>query len=86
MLQTHRLMDEFTATGIRRHPSLIPVFTAHLDRNRVTTTTHASLVDKVRKVDIAVAAVTAAVNRLNGARGNQASTRGAGGATATGPP
>ena len=86
VLQTHRIMDEFTATGIRRHPSLIPVFTAHLDRNRVTTTTHASLVDKVRKVDIAVAAVTAAVNRLNGARGNQASTRGAGGATATGPP
>ena len=86
VLQTHRLMNEFTASDIRRHPSLIPVFTAHLDRNRVTTTSHASLVDKVRMVDIAVAAVTTAVNRLNVARGNQAATRGAGGAAAAGPP
>ena len=85
VLQTHRLMDEFTASNIRRHPSLIPVFTAHLDRNRVTTSTHATLVDKVRKVDIAVAAVTAAVNRLNGTRGNPGG-RGAGGGAAVGPP
>jgi hypothetical protein len=82
VLQTHRLMDEFTATGIRRHPSIIPVFTSHLDRNRVTVTTHAALADKVKRVEAAVTAVTTSVNRLNGARGNPgAGGRGAGAGT-----
>jgi hypothetical protein len=78
VLQTHRLMDEFTAAGIRRHPSIIPVFTAHLDRNRVTLTTHASLAEKVKRMEAAVSAVTASVNKLNGARGNPGGDKGKG--------
>lgn len=80
VLQTHRLMDEFVAADIRRHPSLIPVFTTHLDRNRVTLTTHAALADKVQKMAAAVASVTTSVNKLNGARGNPGGGRGGGGA------
>ena len=63
-------MDEFTAAGIRRHPSILPVFTAHLNRNRVTLTTHAALGEKVKRMETAVFVVTASVSQLNGARGN----------------
>jgi hypothetical protein len=84
VLQTHRIMDEFMAKDIRRHPSIIPVFTAHLDRHRVTLSTHASLVSQVKKLDTAVASVTATVNRLNGARGNPGGGRGGRGGGAQG--
>jgi hypothetical protein len=81
VLQTHRLMDDFTAAGIRRHSTIIPVFTAHLDRNRVTLTTHAALAEKVKRMETAVTSVTTSVSKLNGARGNVGG-RGGGGAGA----
>jgi cell division protein FtsB len=83
VLQTHRLMDEFMAKDIRRHPSIIPVFTAHLDRHRVTLSTHATLVAQVKRIETAVGVVTASVNRLNGARGNAAGGRGGRGGAGT---
>jgi hypothetical protein len=78
VLQTHRLMDEFAAVDIRRHHSIIPVFTSHLDRHRVSKSTHATLVTQVKKVEQLVSTLSTSVNRLNGARGNGGG-RGAGG-------
>jgi hypothetical protein len=80
VLQTHRIMDEFDAVDIRRHPSIIPVFTSHLDRYRVTKTTYAGLVTQVKKIDSLLTTVSAKVERLNGARGNAGGRGGRGGA------
>jgi hypothetical protein len=74
VLQTHRVMDEFIAKDIRRHPSIIPVFTAHLDRHRVTVSTHATLAAQVKRMETTVNTVSAAVKRLDGARGNTRTT------------
>jgi hypothetical protein len=70
VLQTHRIMDEFAAVQIRRHHSIIPVFTSHLDRHRVTKSTHSALASQVKKIDATLTSVQATVNRLAGARGN----------------
>ena len=79
VLQTHRIMDEFDAVDIRRHHSILPVFTSHLDRYRVTKTTHAGLVTQVKKIDTLLTAVSAKVERINGTRGNAAGRGGRGG-------
>jgi hypothetical protein len=71
VLQTHRIMDEFDKVDIRKHPSIIPVFTSHLDRYRVTKTTHAALASQVKKLDTLLSSVSSKVDKINGARGNQ---------------
>jgi hypothetical protein len=79
VLQTHRIMDEFTAVNIRRHHSIIPVFTSHLDQHRVTKSTHHALASQVKRIDTLLTTVNATVNRLNGARGNNGGRGGAAG-------
>jgi hypothetical protein len=76
VLQTHRIMDEFAAVDIRRHHAIIPVFTSHLDRHRVTKSSHASLVQQVKKLETLVGTLSTSVNKLNGARGNSRGARG----------
>jgi hypothetical protein len=80
VLQTHRVMDEFAAVDIRRHYSIIPVFTSHLDRHRVTKSTHATLVSQVKKIEGVVSTLNTTINRLNGARGNAGGRGARGGA------
>jgi hypothetical protein len=70
VLQTHRKMAEFLQVGFKQHPSITPVFTAHLDCHRVSKTSFATLESSVRKVKSDMAAMQTSVNRLNGARGN----------------
>jgi hypothetical protein len=64
-------MDEFDKVDIRKHPSIIPVFTSHLDRYRVTKTTHSALASQVKKLDTLLSSVSSKVDKINGARGNQ---------------
>jgi hypothetical protein len=80
VLQTHRIMDEFDAVDIRRHPSIIPVFASHLDCCPVTKTSYAGLVTQVKKIDFLLTTVSAKVERINGARGNAGGRGGRGGA------
>jgi hypothetical protein len=70
VLQTHQKMAEFLQIGFKQHPAITPVFTAHLDRHRVSKTSFATLETSVRKVKSDMAAMQTSVNRLNGARGN----------------
>jgi hypothetical protein len=70
VLQTHQKMAEFLQIGFKQHPAITPVFTAHLDRHRVSKTSFATLETSVRKVKTDMAAMQTLVNRLNGARGN----------------
>jgi hypothetical protein len=70
VLQTHRKISEFLQIGFKQHPSITPVFTAHLDRRRVSRTSFATLETSVRKFKTEMAAMKTSVNRLNGARGN----------------
>jgi hypothetical protein len=79
VLQTHRIMDEFAAVDIRRHHSIIPVFTSHLDRHRVTKSSHATLVNQVKKMEVLVGTLNTSVNKINGARGNAGGRGGRGG-------
>jgi hypothetical protein len=70
VLQTHRKMAEFLQIGFKQHPTIIPVFTAHLDHHRVSRTSFATLETSVLKVKSDMASMQTSVNRLNGARGN----------------
>jgi hypothetical protein len=70
VLQTHRKMADFLQVGFKQHPAITPVFTAHLDRHRVSKTSFATLETSVQKVKTDMAAIQTSVNRLNGARGN----------------
>jgi hypothetical protein len=70
VLQTHRKMAEFLQIGVKQHPAIAPVFTAHLDRHQVSKTSFATLETSVCKVKSDMAAMQTSVNRLNGARGN----------------
>jgi hypothetical protein len=79
VLQTHRIMDEFAAVDIRRHRAIIPVFTSHLDRHRVTKSSHATLVQQVKKLEGLVGTLTTSVNCINGSRGNAGGRGGRGG-------
>jgi hypothetical protein len=63
-------MEEFLQVGFKQHPDITPVITAHLDRNRVSKISFATLETSVRKVKTDMAAMQMSVNRLNGARGN----------------
>ena len=85
VLQTHRVMEEFTTIGIRRHPSIIPVFTSHLDRYRVSKSTHGTLASQVKKLETSVSSLNTQVQKLNGARGNAGGRRGGGTAEVTDP-
>jgi hypothetical protein len=73
VLQTHRKMAELLQIGFKQHPNITPVFTAHLDRHRVSKMSFATLETSVRKVKTDMAAMQTSVNRLNGARGNSTS-------------
>jgi hypothetical protein len=70
VLQTHRKMAEFLQTGFKQHPTITQVFTAHLDRHRVSKTSFATLEISVWKGKTDMAAMQTYVKRLNGARGN----------------
>jgi hypothetical protein len=70
VFQTHRKMVEVLQIGVKHHPAITPVFTAHLDRHRVSKTSFVTLETSVRKVKLDMAAMQTSVNRLNGARGN----------------
>jgi hypothetical protein len=70
VLQTHLKMAEFLQIGFKQHPTITPVFTAHLDRHQVSKTSFATLETSVRKVKSDMGAMQTSVNRLNGARGN----------------
>jgi hypothetical protein len=70
VLQTHQKMAEFLQIGFKQHPTTTPVFTAHLDRHRVSKTSFATLGTFVCKVKSDMVAMQTSVNRLNGARGN----------------
>jgi hypothetical protein len=70
VLQTHREMAEFLQIGFKQHPAITPIFTAHLDRHRVSNTSFVTLKTSVHKVKSDMAAMQTSVNRLNGARGN----------------
>jgi hypothetical protein len=70
VFQTDRKMAEFLHIGFKQHPTITPVFTAHLNRNRVSKTSFATLETSVCKVNSDMAAMQTSVNRLNGARGN----------------
>jgi hypothetical protein len=63
-------MAEFLQIGFKQHPTITPVFTAHLDRHRFSKTPFSTLDTSVRKVKSDMAAMQTSVNRLNGARGN----------------
>jgi hypothetical protein len=41
-LQTHSKIDELLDIGLKQHPAIMPVFTAHLDRHIVSKTTFGS--------------------------------------------
>jgi hypothetical protein len=70
VLQTHRKMAEFLQVGFKQHPDITPVFTAHLDRHRVSETSFTTLETSDRKVKTDMAAIQTSVNYLNGVRGN----------------
>jgi hypothetical protein len=70
VLQTHLKMVELLQIGFKQHPTITPVFTAHLDRHWVSKTSFATLETSVRKVKIDMAAMQTSVNCLNGAREN----------------
>jgi hypothetical protein len=70
VLQTHRKMAAFLQVAFKHHPAITLVFTAHLDRHRVSKTSFATLETSVRKVKRDMAAIQTSVNRLNEARGN----------------
>jgi hypothetical protein len=69
VLQTHHIMDEFAAVDIRRHHSIFPVFTSHLDLLWVVIkSTHATLVCQVKQIETLLSTFNATINKLNGAR------------------
>jgi hypothetical protein len=70
VLQTYRKMAEFLQVGFKQHSAITPVFTAHLDRHRVSNTFFATLETSIRKVKTDMAAMKISVNRLNGAKWN----------------
>jgi hypothetical protein len=70
VLQTHSKMDKFLEMGFKQHPYIAPVFTAHLDRYRVSRATFGGLETQVEKLKTWLTTLSTAVNRLNGARGN----------------
>jgi hypothetical protein len=43
VLQTYQKMAEFLQVGFKQHPTIKPVFTAHLERHRVSKTSFATL-------------------------------------------
>jgi hypothetical protein len=63
-------MAEFLQVGSKQYHAITTVFTAHLDLQRVSKTSFATLETYVRKVNIDMAAIQTSVNHLNGARGN----------------
>jgi hypothetical protein len=67
-LQTHWKMAEFLQVGFNQHTAITPVFTAHLDRHRVSKTSFATLETCVQKVKTDMAAIQTSVNHLNGTR------------------
>jgi hypothetical protein len=69
-LKNHRKVAEFLHVGFKQHPATTSVFTAHLDRYRVSKTLFATLETSVRTVKTDMAAIQTSVNRLDGARGN----------------
>jgi hypothetical protein len=70
VLQIHRKMAELLQIGFLQHPTITPVFTANLDRHRVSKTSFATPETSVPKVKLDMATMQTSVNRLNGARGN----------------
>jgi hypothetical protein len=71
VLQNHRKMAKLLQIGFKQHPAITPVFTAHLDRHRVSKMYFATLETSVRKVKSDMAAMQTSVNGVNGAsRGN----------------
>jgi hypothetical protein len=63
-------MAEFLQIGFKQHPVITAIFTAHLDRHRVSKMSLATLKTSVRKVKSDMATMQNSVNRLNGTRGN----------------
>jgi hypothetical protein len=57
VLQTYRKMAEFLQVGFKQHPSITPVFTAHLDRHRVSKTCFATIETSICKVKSDMAAM-----------------------------
>jgi hypothetical protein len=70
VLQTHWKMDEFLDIGFKPHPSITPVFSAHLDRFHVSHTSFNVLQTSVKRLKTDLSTLHTVVNRLNGARGN----------------
>jgi hypothetical protein len=72
MFQTHRLMQEFMTDGLRHHPSILSVTTSHLDMNRVSLSTYATMVAQMKVTKTKVDAMEIKVTRMEGRQGNQA--------------
>jgi hypothetical protein len=69
VLQAHHKMDEFLEIGFKQHPVIIPVFTAHLDRHRVSKTTFATLETPAKRIKTDMTVLQTSVQHLNGACG-----------------
>jgi hypothetical protein len=70
MLQTQRVMQEFMESGLRWHPAILAVTTAHLDQQRVSLSTHAGLVAKVTLSRLKLDGFEAKLVKLEGRVGN----------------
>lgn len=76
MFQTHRLMQEFMVDGLRHHPAMLSVTTAHLDQNRVSGSTYAGMVGQVSGMKAKMAQLETKLKSMEGRQGNR---RGGGG-------
>ncbi len=76
MLQTDRMMQEFMVDGIRHHPAMLSVTTAHLDQNRVSGSTYAGMVGQVSGMKAKMAQLETKLKSMEGRQGNR---RGGGG-------
>jgi hypothetical protein len=71
VLQTHLKMVEFMSTEFRRHPAIMHVFTSHLDRFRITKSSHNALKASHKVIKSQVGVLDDSVKRLQGSRGNR---------------
>jgi uncharacterized membrane protein YgcG len=76
VLQCHRLMDEFMATKVLGHRSILPALTNHLDHYRTAKSVFEKLAKHHRDLAAVVQANLSAVTRLTGRAGNQGEGRG----------
>jgi hypothetical protein len=63
-------MDKFLDIGLKQHPLITPVFTAHLDRFRFSHTSFNVLDTSVTHFITDFTTLQTVVNRTNGAQGN----------------